>query len=271
MMCSWLHCLTARGKSLPLLCAATVFVTMSSAVSAADEDAATRRSPNAEQAAASGVLPLTQAPSSHDRQGQVRAYGLYDDARRRTIAEARADVKLIGPLSLHGGAQTAMASAFVSPIVGAQVHALTQDRHFIDAAFSMSYRGEGFNLVQALETRALFGRRFGDAALYMNVAYGHGLQQSERYVDMRLSGLHGVWNHRLFFGLDSRARIDVELDNDEPAHEAEIDLMAGPVVGFALGGVALSGFGGVSAVRYRDRSPSHAGVFGGLSVGSVFF
>jgi hypothetical protein len=264
-------CRTARVTSLAFLGAAVILSAMATNARAAEEDTGVEPVKPREQAASAGVLPLTFAPSSDGRKGEVRASGLYDATRQRTISEARTDVRLIGPLSLHGGVQTAMSSAFVSPFVGAQFYALSQDRHFVDAAFSMSYRGEGFNLVRALETRASFGRRFGDSALYMNLAYGHGLERAERYFDVRFSGLHGLWNHRIFFGLDSRARIDAELDQDEPAHEPEIDLMAGPVVGFALGGVALSGFGGVSAVRFRDRSPSQAGIFGGVSIGSVFF
>jgi hypothetical protein len=47
--------------------------------------------------------------------------------------------------------------------------------------------------------------------------------------------------------------------------------MAGPVVGMTFGNVAVSGFGGVSAVRYRDQSPSRAGAFAGIGIGTVLF
>src|SRR5688572_8470222 len=164
-----------------------------------------------------------------------------------------------------------MGSGFVSPIAGAQVRALSQDRHFVDGALSVSYLGEGFNLVRATEVRALVGRRFNDTSVYMNMGYGQGLERNERYVDLRLSAQQHFLNRRLFLGVDSRLRVDAEIDGDEPAHEAEMDLLAGPVVGLTVGGVALSGFGGVSAVRYRDQSPSRAGVFAGIGIGTVLF
>lgn len=255
------------------------------AARAADEDAsdANARAPAAEPTdtvetpapadpgAAALVLPLTTAPFADDRKAQIRATSLFDDARKRTISEARADVRLFGPVSLHGGAFTAMGSGYVSPLAGAQVRLLSQDRHLVDGAFSATYLGEGFNLVRAAELRALVGRRFGDTSLYMNVAYAQGLERNERYVELRLSAQQRFWDRRLFVGVDSRVRVDAERDNDEPPHEPETDLMAGPVMGFTLGGVAVSGFGGISAVRYRDQSPSRAGAFAGIGIGTVLF
>ncbi|HMI86240.1 MAG TPA: hypothetical protein VK550_19235 [Polyangiaceae bacterium] len=227
--------------------------------------------PPVEDGAATAVLPLTAAPFADDRKAQVRATSLFDDARKRTISEARADMRLFGPLSLHGGAFTAMGNGYVSPLVGAQVRALSQDRHFVDGAFSVSYLGEGFNLVRAAELRALVGRHFGDTSLYMNAGYTQGLERNERYIDLRVSAQQRFWDRRLFVGLDSRLRVDAERDADEPEHEPETDLLAGPVVGLTLGNVALSGFGGVSAVRYRDQSPSRAGAFAGIGIGAVLF
>ena len=66
-------------------------------------------------------------------------------------------------------------------------------------------------------------------------------------------------------------RVDIERDADEPEHEPETDVMAGPVIGLTLGSVAGSGFGGISAVRYRDQSPSRAGAFAGIGVGTALF
>lgn len=221
--------------------------------------------------ASATVLPLTAAPFADDRKAQIRATSLFDDARRRTISEARADVRLFGPVSLHGGAFTAMGNGVVSPLAGAQVRALSQDRHFVDGALSVSYLGEGFNLVRAAELRALVGRHFGDTSLYMNAAYTQGLERNERYVDLRLSGQQRFWDRRLFVGVDSRLRIDAERDDDEPANEPEMDVLAGPVVGLTVGSIAVSGFGGISAVRYRDQNPSRAGVFAGIGIGTVLF
>ena len=238
---------------------------------ATPSDSAETPPPPADTGAAAALLPFTAAPFGEDRKAQVRAYSLFDDARRRTISEARADVQLFGPLSLHGGAFTSIAGAFVSPLAGAQVRALSQDRHLVDGALSVSYLGEGFNLVRAAEVRALVGRRFGDTSLYMNVGYAQGLERNERYVDLRLSAQQHFWNRRLFVGVDSRLRVDAEIDADEPANEPETDLLAGPMVGVTLGPVAVSGFGGLSAVRYRDQSPSRVGVFGGIGLGTVLF
>jgi hypothetical protein len=221
--------------------------------------------------AAAAVLPLTTAPFRDDSKARIHATSLFDDARKRTISEARADVHLFGPLSLHGGAFTAMGNGYVSPLAGAQVHALSQDRHFVDGAFSATYLGEGFNLVRAVELQALIARRFGDTSLYMNVGYAQGLERDERYLELRLSAQQHFWDRRGFAGVDSRVRVDAERDNDEPAHEPETDLMAGPVVGFTVGNVAVSGFGGVSAVRYRDQSPSRVGAFAGVGIGTVLF
>jgi hypothetical protein len=238
----------------------------------ADDDRIEKRSvEGARQAPATTVLPLTRAPWGDEREGQVSAVGFYDGARRRALSELNADVRVFGPLSVRGGAQTVVAQHLVGPIFGGQLHALSQSRHLVDAAFSASYRSEGFNLVRAIEMQAMFGRRFGDSAVYLNVAYGHGLERNERYADLRLSALQRLLNERLFVGVDSRLRLDAELDDDEPAREPALDLIAGPVAGLTAYGVALSSFGGVSAVRYRDGSPDRLGVFGGLSMGTAWY
>jgi hypothetical protein len=279
----------SRKRRRPMLAAlgASWLTLLGPAVSHATDDAASapiqtsatseptdtgeKPAPPADTGAAAVALPLTAAPFAEDRKAQIRAHSLFDNARGRTISEARADVQLFGPLSLHGGASTAMAGNFVSPLAGAQIRALSQDRHFVDGALSVSYLGEGFNLVRAAEVRALVGRRFGDTSLYMNAAYAQGLERNERYVDLRLSAQQHFLNRQLFVGVDSRLRIDAEIDADEPAHEPETDLLAGPMVGVTLGRVAVTGFGGLSAVRYRDQSPSRVGVFAGLGLGTVLF
>jgi hypothetical protein len=242
-----------------------------SSPSAEPTDTAESPAPPADSGAAATALPFTLAPFRDDRKAQVRAHSLFDDARRRTMSEARADVRLFGPVSLHGGALTAMAGSFVSPLAGAQVRVLSQDRHAVDGAVSVTYVGEGFNLVRAAEVRALIGRHFGDTSLYMNLGYSQGLERNERYVDLRFSAQQHFLNRRLFVGLDSRIRQDAELDADEPAREPETDLLVGPAVGATVGPVAITGFGGLSAVRYRDQTPPRAGFFAGLGLGTVLF
>jgi hypothetical protein len=209
-------------------------------------------------------------PIGVDTRAQVTAAVLYDQARERTTSEARADVRLTGPLSLRGGASSNMNGGGVSPTLGAGLWVLSESRHMVDGALSFNYRGEGFNLVPALELGATIGRHFGPSAVFASATYGQGLERGERYLDVRMSAMNGWFDHRLFAGVDSRLRVDLERDDDEPAHESEMDFAGGLVAGVTISGVALGGFGGLSAVRYRDRSPDRTGVLAGMNVGGAF-
>jgi hypothetical protein len=242
-----------------------------SAGAVADEEGNGAPAARAESAAAPGALPFTYAPISEGHRATASAASFYDNARQRTLSEAGAEVRLFAPVSLHGGASTGLANGPVAPFVGGRFVALKESRHWVDGVVSATYRSEGFNLVPELQMQGAFGRHFGASALYLNLAYGHGLERGERHADVGFSAIHGLFEHRLFFGIDSRVRIDAERDDDEPAHEGEMDAMVGPVVGLAFGAVALSGFGGLSATRYRDLSPDRVGAFGGIRIGTVFF
>ena len=74
----------------------------------------------------------------------------------------------------------------------------------------------------------------------------------------------------LYAGLDSRARVDLERDSDEPLGELDWDMQAGPVATIALGRFAVSATGGVSAWKLRSRDNARVGAVGAVGVGAVF-
>jgi len=105
--------------------------------------------------------------------------------------------------------------------------------------------------------------------LTANVGYGAGVRQGERYGDLRLAAMQQL-SRDVHLGLDSRFRVDLERDSDEPAGEPEWEMNAGPVAALSLGRFVLTGGAGASAVKYRLISTRGVGLYGLMGLGAVF-
>lgn len=201
----------------------------------------------------------------------VGVEGGWDGPRQGALMETNLEAPVVGPLSFRAGAATNPIDGRARPSFALKVDLLTQGRHGVDGAVYGGYRGQGFNLVPAVEMGIAVGRHFQRLSLLSSLAYGQGLEQGERYGDVRVAGLLRV-NRRmnLNVGLDARARFDLERDADEPAGEAGFDGVAGPIVVWGIGRFAISGQTGVGVVSMRTGGPTRVGATSRLGVGASF-
>jgi hypothetical protein len=139
----------------------------------------------------------------------------------------------------------------------------------VDVAAVAGYEAQGFNLTPAVVARAAIGRTLGHTRLTGNVGYGVGTRAGERFGDLRMAALQRL-SRDLHLGLDSRFRIDLERDADEPAGEPDWELTAGPMAALSLGRFIVSAGGGATALKYRLVPERHVGVYGLMGLGAVF-
>ena len=207
-----------------------------------------------------------------DRQrGFLTLGGGYDSARQAGLATASAGDPGLGPAVAPGGGILQRGRAHLAPRRGSQAGRALARRRTAWTGRCRSRTGpKGFNLKPALEALAAVGRQVGRTTLVANVAFGQGLEEGERYGDVRLAALHRI-GRVVHAGLDARARFDLELEFPEPAGEPELELQAGPVLTVPIGRVAVTAYGGLSVViaSARARTASSAPT-GGSNVGSVF-
>ena len=147
--------------------------------------------------------------------------------------------------------------------------ALRQERHGVDLAVLGVYETKGFNTVRAVTARIALSRAFGDTRVVSNLGYGFGLEEGERYGDFRLAGLHRL-TQKLQVGVDSRLRIDLERDDDEPPGEPDWEVLAGPLATYTIDRYVVSATVGYSALKYRLVEGKHTGAIATLGVGAVF-
>lgn len=233
------------------------------------EDEIDRPSEIAPSVAAGTFLPWTVG-ARHERQGiLIGGYGGFDQAKRAPVMAGVLDATFIENITFRAVAMNAGMSDQLVPTVGVLVDILRGSDGGLDLALGGDYELEGWSRVPALVTRAAAGATLGLTRVQANAAFGLGLEQGERYGDLRLSGLHPV-AEALYAGVDTRARIDLERDMDEPSGELEWDVQAGPVVTLAVGRFAVSATGGVSAWKARSGDQAKVGAIGSLGVGAAF-
>lgn len=229
-----------------------------------DDESDNGRAPVASPFTPSLLSPGRAAPLVY-----VGAEAGWDGPRREGVFETNAEASVFGPLSFRAGAASNPADRRVTPSFLLKLDVLDQGHAGVDVALFGGYRGEGFNLVPAIEIGAVLCRRSDRLSLISSLAYGQGLERGERYGDVRLAGL--VRLHRLVnVGLDARARFDLELDNDEPSGEATVDGIAGPLVVVGLGRFILSGQSGAGVLAARAGGPAHVGATTRIGLGATF-
>lgn len=214
-------------------------------------------------------LPLGLAAHGQSQRAYVSVTGGYDGATGGAFVDSAAQARIVGGLSLRAGFGYQSADGAARPSVALTMDLLRQQRHGVDLAVYAGYQGFGFNTVPAAALSFALGRRFGRVSLLANVGYGLGVERGEHYGEARLAGIVRV--HRLFaVGLDARARLDLERDDDEPEAEPDWDLVAGPQATLTLDRFVVGMGGGVAATKLRDGSPMRVGAVANLTLGVVF-
>jgi hypothetical protein len=135
--------------------------------------------------------------------------------------------------------------------LGFKVQPLHRARHAVDAALSLAYVSQGFNLSPAIMTELLIGRELLGMQLLLNLGYGQSLANRDRYARVRMGTLTTVAQH-VRVGVDARASVDLGLE-DDTAGEAAFDLTGGPTASYILGPIALSVSGGPLLLRFTDQ------------------
>jgi hypothetical protein len=228
----------------------------------------------AERAAAAvddgAFLPQSMSARSDAQRALVSTQGGYDTAQRSPQLSAAVQAQVLGRISLRAGASYAAngASQAVHPEVSLKVDALRQESAGFDLAAAAGYEANGFNTTPAVTLRIAAARTIGRTKLLANVGFGVALEQGERYGDLRLAAMQRILPD-MQLGLDSRFRIDLERDHEEPAGEAEWDLTGGPCLAYNLSRFVLSASAGPSALKLRFAD-SQVGISGMLGLGAVF-
>jgi hypothetical protein len=218
---------------------------------------------------AGAFLPWTMGARSDAQRALVYGQGGYDGAERGAVYQTVLEAQLYGRFSVRAGGSYLGPSGRFRPEAGLRLDVLRQEQHGVDLAVLGVYEAQGFNTVRAVTARVAVSRAFGDTRLVSNLGYGFGLQDGERYGDFRLAGLHAL-TRDLQVGLDSRFRIDLERDDDEPIGEPDWELVTGPLATYSIDRFVISATAGLSALKFRLVETTHLGAIGTLGLGAVF-
>jgi hypothetical protein len=218
------------------------------------DDAVT--TPPARRAVADGgLLPFTLTPRVGSTAAVAASYGGYDSARG-AVSESHAEVQLWGPLAVRGAAELGDTSRRLRPSVGARLQVLSERRHGLDGALSITYRAEGFTEPEGeIEAVVALGRRIGNTLVIANAAYGQDPDGRERDGEVRAALIRPMsMSRRLQLGVDGRWRFDLGTDvaRLQASHEPTTDVDVGPVAAIVLGPVVLTAHAGASVVRRID-------------------
>lgn len=236
-----------------------------------EENAEGRRLLDARESQRSGAfLPWTLGPAVSSQRALGFVTGGYDAAWSRGLFEAGAEAVVWGPIALRAGGSYVEAQDRVRPWFGARAQLLHQGRHGVDGALAVQYRAGGFNLVPALESSLALGRHGDRSGVFLQAIYGAGLQEGERYIDVRVAATRSLGEHTLV-GVEGRSQVDLEREWPEPAGEPAYDLRVGPFVSYAAGAYVFTGQAGVGVVKFRAAGDApRTGLLGSLGVGRVF-
>lgn len=249
---------------------ALAVATAAPARAAEDDLSASHVAPPAARSATAGAfLPWTMGARSDPQRALVFVQGGYNGAENGGVYQMTAEAQLLGRLALRAGGSYFGPSDNFRPEVGLRVDALRQEAHGVDMAVLGVYETKGFNTVRAVTARVALSRAFGDTRVVSNVGYGFGLQEGERYGDFRLAGLHAL-TEKFQIGVDTRMRMDLERDDNEPPGEPDWEILAGPLATYTIDRYVVSATAGYSALKYRLVEGKHTGVIGTVGVGAVF-
>jgi hypothetical protein len=214
-------------------------------------------------------LPSALSSSSDGRSGLATVTVGYDQARGGGTYDTAAEARVVGPVSLLAGATHYVPGTGASPRFELRLDTLDRRKHGVDMAVAVGYSGAGFNTVPATVMTVAAGRNVGPAYVLTNVLYGHGMEDGERYGEVRLAALYALTG-AAHVGFDSRFQIDLERDDDEPAGETEWESRSGLVANYAWDRFVLTSGAGISALRFRTGEPTSVGAVITAGFGTVF-
>jgi hypothetical protein len=225
----------------------------------------------AERSAAAGAFSSWTMSARSDTQHAVgRVIGGYDGASKSGIFESTVEARVIERASLRASASTTPASEGLGLRLEGKLDALRQEASGMDLALAGGYEQNGFNEVAAALATVAIGRRLGGLQLLGNVSYARGVVSTEEHYGS--AGLSAMYRLAapLQLGLDSRFRIDLERDDDEPPGEREWELQGGPAFTLAAGSFAVTGGAGLAANRLRLVPGTSVGALAYLGLGAAF-
>lgn len=226
---------------------------------------------SAERSAAAGAFSTWTMSARSDTQRAVgRITGGFDGASKDGMFESAVEAQIIGRASIRAGASTTPASEGMGLRLEGKLDALRQEQSGVDLALAGGYEQNGFNEVAAALATVALGRRLGGLRLLGNLGYARGVTATEeQYGSAGLSAMYRV-AAPLQLGLDSRFRIDLERDDDEPPGEREWELQGGPAFTLTAGSFAVTGGTGLAANRLRLVPGTNVGALAYLGVGAAF-
>jgi hypothetical protein len=234
-----------------------------------DKDPSEDDEPARRAADAGALVPWTMSARSDTQRAVAHLSGGYDAAKNGATFESVVEARIFGRLSFRAGGSYVGPDGEVRPIFAGKLDALRQEGQGVDVAIAGGYEPHGFNTVRAVAATVAVGRSFDALRVQANVGAGIGLEEGERYGDTRLAALYRIGN-QFRAGVDSRFRIDLERDTDEPEGEPDWELVAGPLATMTLGRFAFTGGVGVSAIRLRLETNTEVGPITYAGLGAVF-
>jgi hypothetical protein len=223
----------------------------------------------AQRAAAAGNLSSwTTSARSNTQRAVGHAVGGYDGAAKKATFDSGAEAQVTDRTALRASV-TSVAGSTAGARLEGKVDVLRQETSGVDVAVVGGYESRGFNEVPAVAGTLAIGRRLGKLQLLANVGYARGVEEAEQYGSAGVAGFYQVASH-LQVGLDSRFRIDLERDSDEPPGEREWELVAGPAVSYTMGPYAVIAGTGVAANQLRLQPGLNVGVIGYVGLGVAF-
>lgn len=230
---------------------------------------------SAQQSASAGAFSnWTMTARSDTQRATARVTGGYDGAGKGATFDGGAEVQLMNRVAVRAtGSSSPGGSSTDGGGLGlrfeGKLDALRQETNGVDLAIAGGYESRGFNEVPALAGTLALGRSLGRLQLLANVGYARGLSDAEQYGSAGLAGIYQA-SQQLQLGLDSRLRIDLERDEDEPPGEREWELLAGPTVTYSVGSFAVIGGTGLAANQLRLQPGLNVGAIGYVGLGAAF-
>jgi hypothetical protein len=225
---------------------------------------------SAQRSSGAGAFSNWNTTARTDTQrAAVHASGGYDGASKGATFDTGAEARIMDRLAIRAAGSSSPASQGLGLRFEGKVDALRQESQGVDLAVAGGYESRGFNEVPSLAATVALGRSVGKLQLLANVGYARGLQDAEQYGSAGVAGIYQVAS-QVQLGLDSRFRIDLERDDDEPLGEREWELLAGPTLSVSAGSFAVIAGGGMAANRLRLEPGMNLGVLGYLGLGAAF-
>lgn len=224
-----------------------------------------------EPSVAAGALLPWSVGARHERLGMLLGgYGGADLSKRAPVMAGTLDATLFERVTLRASMTNVGQSNLLRPNVGLLFDAMRSETSGVDLAVGGEYEFVGWTGVPTLLTRAALGGNVGALRVQTDAGFGLGLEQQQRYGQLGASGMTQVAK-ALYVGVDSRARMNLQRDATmDQTGQPDWDIQAGPVATLALGRIALTATGGVSAWKQMMHEHAKVGPIGALGLHAAF-